>query len=50
MSVRIDLDRKTITVSPATLLGGASRRIGFDRGEGFERLWIGQAVRVVVAG
>jgi len=50
VTVRIDLARKTITVSPATLLGGASRRIGFDRGEGFERLWIGQAVHRRVLG
>jgi len=44
VSLRIDLGARTIAVSPASLLGGASRRIGLDRGEGFERRWIGQAV------
>jgi DNA excision repair protein ERCC-2 len=44
VSLSVDLARKIVTVSPATLLAGAYRRIGFDRGDGFERLWIGQAV------
>ncbi|HQR46219.1 MAG TPA: hypothetical protein PK598_09420, partial [Thermoanaerobaculia bacterium] len=44
MGLSVDRTRKIVTVSPATLLAGAFRRIGFDRGEGFERLWIGQAV------
>lgn len=49
MALRIDLDRRTVTVSPAVLLAGAFRRIGYDRGRE-ERLWIGQAVhRRVVA-
>lgn len=50
MTLRVDLQARTVTVSPATLLVGASRRIGFDRGEGFERLWIGQAVHRRVLG
>ena len=50
MGLSVDLARKTVTVSPATLLAGAFRRIGFDRGEGFERLWIGQAVHRRVLG
>ncbi len=41
---------KTIALSPGTLLGGVARRAGFDRGEGFERLWIGQAVHRRVLG
>jgi len=44
VGLRIDLAARTVTVSPASLLGGLTRRIGFDRGDGFERLWIGQAV------
>lgn len=44
MGFSVDLARKIVAVSPATLLAGAYRRIGFDRGDGFERLWIGQAV------
>jgi DNA excision repair protein ERCC-2 len=44
VSLSVDLARKIVTVSPASLLAGAFRRIGFDRGDGFERLWIGQAV------
>jgi DNA excision repair protein ERCC-2 len=50
VGLSVDLERKTITVSPATLLAGAFRRIGFDRGDGFERLWIGQAVHRRVLG
>jgi DNA excision repair protein ERCC-2 len=50
VGLNVDLARKVITVSPAALLGGPSRRIGFDRGEGFERLWIGQAVHRRVLG
>lgn len=50
MAVRIDPERKTILVSPGALLSGASRRVGFDRGDGFERLWIGQAVHRRVLG
>ena len=50
MGLSVDLARKIVTVSPATLLAGAFRRIGFDRGEGFERLWIGQAVHRRVLG
>ena len=51
MGLSVDFARRTITVSPATLLSGAFRRIGFDRGDGFERLWIGQEVhrRVLTA-
>jgi DNA excision repair protein ERCC-2 len=44
VTLRIDLSARTITVSPAALLGSLARRIGFDRGDTFERLWIGQAV------
>jgi DNA excision repair protein ERCC-2 len=44
VGLSVDLARKIVAVSPATLLAGAYRRIGFDRGDGFERLWIGQAV------
>jgi len=50
VGLSVDLARKIVTVSPATLLAGAFRRIGFDRGEGFERLWIGQAVHRRVLG
>ncbi len=50
MGLSVDLARKIVSVSPATLLAGAFRRIGFDRGEGFERLWIGQAVHRRVLG
>lgn len=51
MTLRIDLASRLLTVSPAALLGGGGRRIGFDRSEGFERLWIGQAVhRRVLSG
>ena len=50
MALTVDLAAKTITLSPGTLLGGVSRRAGFDRGEGFERLWIGQAVHRRVLG
>jgi DNA excision repair protein ERCC-2 len=46
----IDLEKKTISLSPAALLAGAARRVGFDRGDGFERLWIGQAVHRRVLG
>ncbi len=50
MALTIDLARKTISLSPAALLGGSARRVGFDRGDGFERLWIGQAVHRRVLG
>ncbi len=50
MALAIDLARKTISLSSADLLGGGVRRVGFDRGEGFERLWIGQAVHRRVLG
>jgi len=50
VALTVDLAAKTITLSPGTLLGGVSRRAGFDRGEGFERLWIGQAVHRRVLG
>ena len=50
MALTVDLAAKTITLSPGTLLGGVARRAGFDRGEGFERLWIGQAVHRRVLG
>jgi len=50
VGLSVDFESKTITVSPATLLAGAWRRIGFDRGDGFERLWIGQAVHRRVLG
>lgn len=50
MALTIDLAAKTIALSPGTLLGGVARRAGFDRGEGFERLWIGQAVHRRVLG
>ena len=50
MGLSVDLDAKLVTVSPGTLLSGAFRRIGFDRGDGFERLWIGQAVHRRVLG
>lgn len=44
MGVKVDLAKKTVTLSPGALLQPASRRVGWDRGDGFERLWIGQAV------
>ena len=44
MGARIDLEKRTVTVSPGALLESAARRIGFDRGEARERQWIGQAV------
>jgi DNA excision repair protein ERCC-2 len=50
VALTIDLARKTISLSPAALLGGSARRVGFDRGDGFERLWIGQAVHRRVLG
>lgn len=50
MALTVDLATKTITLSSGTLLCGVSRRAGFDRGEGFERLWIGQAVHRRVLG
>ena len=50
MALSIDLAAKTIALSPGALLAGNGRRIGFDRGEGFERLWIGQAVHRRVLG
>ena len=50
MALSVDLAKKTITLSPGALLGGVTRRAGFDRGEGFERLWIGQAVHRRVLG
>ena len=50
MALTVDLAAKTISVSPGALLGGVARRAGFDRGEGFERLWIGQAVHRRVLG
>ncbi|MGZ5429054.1 MAG: DEAD/DEAH box helicase, partial [Thermoanaerobaculia bacterium] len=50
MALTVDLAAKTIRLSAGTLLGGVSRRAGFDRGEGFERLWIGQAVHRRVLG
>ncbi|MDL2716960.1 MAG: ATP-dependent DNA helicase [Acidobacteriota bacterium] len=50
MALTVDLETKTITLSPGALLGGVARRAGFDRGEGFERLWIGQAVHRRVLG
>jgi DNA excision repair protein ERCC-2 len=50
VALTVDVAAKTITLSPGTLLGGATRRVGFDRGEGFERLWIGQAVHRRVLG
>jgi DNA excision repair protein ERCC-2 len=50
VALQVDLQKKTIMVSPGTLLAGPGRRIGFDRGEGFERLWIGQAVHRRVLG
>lgn len=50
MALTIDLAAKTIALSPGALLAGSGRRIGFDRGEGFERLWIGQAVHRRVLG
>ena len=50
MALTVDLAKKTITLSPGALLGGVARRVGFDRGEGFERLWIGQAVHRRVLG
>jgi DNA excision repair protein ERCC-2 len=50
VGLSVDLERRLVTVSPGTLLSGAFRRIGFDRGDGFERLWIGQAVHRRVLG
>ena len=50
MALTVDLEKKTIALSPGALLGGVARRAGFDRGEGFERLWIGQAVHRRVLG
>jgi DNA excision repair protein ERCC-2 len=50
VALSVDLAKKTITLSPGALLGGVTRRAGFDRGEGFERLWIGQAVHRRVLG
>jgi DNA excision repair protein ERCC-2 len=50
VALTIDLVRKTISLSPAALLGGSARRVGFDRGDGFERLWIGQAVHRRILG
>ncbi len=50
MALTIDLAAKTISLSPGALLGGSARRVGFDRGETFERLWIGQAVHRRVLG
>ncbi|MGZ6970651.1 MAG: hypothetical protein ACXVID_03230, partial [Thermoanaerobaculia bacterium] len=50
MALSVDLAKKTISLSPGALLGGVTRRVGFDRGEGFERLWIGQAVHRRVLG
>jgi DNA excision repair protein ERCC-2 len=50
VALTVDLETKTITLSPGALLGGVARRAGFDRGEGFERLWIGQAVHRRVLG
>jgi DNA excision repair protein ERCC-2 len=50
VALSVDLAKKTITLSPGALLGGVTRRVGFDRGEGFERLWIGQAVHRRVLG
>jgi DNA excision repair protein ERCC-2 len=50
VTLRIDLAARTVTVSPAALLSGMARRIGFDRGETFERMWIGQAVHRRVLG
>jgi DNA excision repair protein ERCC-2 len=50
VALSVDLAKKTITLSPGTLLGGVTRRVGFDRGETFERLWIGQAVHRRVLG
>jgi DNA excision repair protein ERCC-2 len=50
VALSVDLAKKTITLSPGTLLGGVARRVGFDRGETFERLWIGQAVHRRVLG
>lgn len=44
MGVRIDLEARTINVSPAALLERSWRRIGFDRGDGRTRQWLGQAV------
>lgn len=44
MPVRIDLSARTIAVSPGALLADASRRVGWDRSDGLERRWIGQAV------
>jgi len=44
VGARIDLERRTVVVSPGALLERAARRIGFDRGEARERQWIGQAV------
>jgi DNA excision repair protein ERCC-2 len=50
VALSVDLAKKTISLSPGALLGGVARRVGFDRGEGFERLWIGQAVHRRVLG
>ncbi len=50
VAVAVDLEKRTITVSPGALLAGPSRRPGFDRGDGFERLWLGQAVHRRVLG
>jgi len=50
VALSVDLAKKTITLSPGALLGGVTRRAGFDRGEGFERLWIGQAIHRRVLG
>jgi len=50
VGLSVDLARKIVTVSPGALLAGAFRRIGFDRGDGFERLWIGQAVHRKILG
>ncbi|HEV8266709.1 MAG TPA: DEAD/DEAH box helicase, partial [Thermoanaerobaculia bacterium] len=50
VALRIDYVKRTIALSAADLLGGRTRRIGYDRGDTFERLWIGQAVHRRVQG
>jgi DNA excision repair protein ERCC-2 len=50
VALTVDFEARRISLSPGALLAGSGRRIGFDRGEGFERLWIGQAVHRRVLG
>ncbi|MBL8113612.1 MAG: ATP-dependent DNA helicase [Acidobacteria bacterium] len=50
MAVRVDLVKRTVSISPAALLGGSFRRIGLDRAGGNERVFLGQAIHRRVLG